>query len=161
MTWTRFMDMHSGGGQKHDFATIYIEAPKAEAKAVFYARFGTSPDRVTCTCCGEDYSTTESPTLAEASAYDRNLRYIKPEWAVEWAPLDRQKRIEANRLTRHLEVGEDVPDGYVLETMFMSQGADPIPLDVFAATERLIRADEITDAERATVVPDQGYVWVD
>ena len=117
MTWTRFMDMHSGGGQKHDFATIYIEAPKAEAKAVFYARFGTSPDRVTCTCCGEDYSTTESPTLAEASAYDRNLE--------------------------------------------MSQGADPIPLDVFAATERLIRADEITDAERATVVPDQGYVWVD
>ena len=161
MTWTRFVDMHSGGGQKHDFDKLYIEAPEAEAKAVFYARFGTNPERVTCTCCGEDYSIDESPTLAEATAYDRHLRYIRPEWAADWHSLPMDKRIEANHLTRHLEVGEPIPDGYAIDNSLPSMyREDPISLDEFIPTLRLIRADEITDAERATVVPDQGYVWV-
>lgn len=53
--WTRFMDMHSGGGTKTDWEYIYIESDEAEARVVFYNRFGSSPDRVTCTCCGEDF----------------------------------------------------------------------------------------------------------
>ncbi len=56
--WTLFNDMHSGGGTKHKYELIYIEAPYKEAIRVFYARFGTNPYRVSCTCCGADYSVT-------------------------------------------------------------------------------------------------------
>ena len=35
--WTRFMDMHSGGGTKEKpFEYIYIQAPEKEAKVIFY-----------------------------------------------------------------------------------------------------------------------------
>jgi hypothetical protein len=73
--WTRFMDMHSGGGQKEKWAYIYIEAPEDEAKVIFYNRFGHNPERVTCTCCGEDYSIGEHTSLAQATAYNRNCDY--------------------------------------------------------------------------------------
>ena len=84
--WTRFRDMHSGGGSKvlrkpdgtftdgdrfsHEsddepINYIYIEAPKDEAKLVFYNRFKRNPERVSCTCCGEDYYISESETLEQ------------------------------------------------------------------------------------------------
>lgn len=64
--WTHFWDMHSGGRKKEKFAHCFIEAPEEEAKVIFYNRFGHSADRVTCTCCGEDYAVTEYESLAEA-----------------------------------------------------------------------------------------------
>lgn len=67
--WTRFMDMHSGGGQKEKYEEIYIEAPEEEAFCVFYNRFGHSPYHVTCSCCGEDYSTYEFDTLENATEF--------------------------------------------------------------------------------------------
>lgn len=77
MTWTKFNDMHSGGGQKEDFDCCYIEAPQAQAEVIFYNRFGHSPNRVTCTCCGEDYSVSESENLKQATGYERNCGYDK------------------------------------------------------------------------------------
>ena len=74
--WTRFMDMYSGGGSKENgYEYIYIEAPREEAQVIFYNRFGHNPNRVSCTCCGEDYSISEEITLERASAYDRNCRW--------------------------------------------------------------------------------------
>ena len=70
--WTQFWDMHSGGGSKEPYEQIYIEAPQAEAEVIFYNRFGHSPHRVTCTCCGSDYAVDEYETLAEATEYQRN-----------------------------------------------------------------------------------------
>jgi len=71
--WTQFMDMHSGGGLKEEpYENIYIEAPLKEAELIFYNMFGHNPNRVTCTCCGEDYSTSEYETLREATAFHRN-----------------------------------------------------------------------------------------
>lgn len=75
MTWTRFRDLHSGGSIKESFSTCYIEAPEVEAKVIFYNRFGHNPDRVSCTCCGGDYSSYEYDTLEEASHYLRNHEY--------------------------------------------------------------------------------------
>lgn len=69
--WTRFMDMHSGGGAKEPQEYIYIEAPEAEASVIFYNRFGHSPGRVTCTCCGKDYSVSDKPTLEALTKFDR------------------------------------------------------------------------------------------
>lgn len=74
--WCQFMDMHSGGHCKEKpYEYIYIEAPLKEAKVIFYNRFGHNPDRVTCTCCGEDYSITESDSLEQASGYERKAKY--------------------------------------------------------------------------------------
>lgn len=70
--WTRFMDMRSGGGQKEDFAYLYIEAAYQEAEIIFYNRFGHNPNRVTCTCCGNDYSISEGEDLKELTSFDRN-----------------------------------------------------------------------------------------
>jgi hypothetical protein len=72
--FTQFWDMNSGGSQKESFERCYIEAPEAEATVIFYNRFGHNPKRVTCTCCGEDYSITESDTLEEASGFHRGCK---------------------------------------------------------------------------------------
>lgn len=69
--WTKFFDMHSGGGQKLDWSHIYIEAPEAEAVEIFKRRFGRDPNNVTCDCCGEDFAVYESDDLREASRYER------------------------------------------------------------------------------------------
>lgn len=77
--WTQFWDMHSGGGLKEKWDKIYIEAPENEAKVIFYNRFGHNPERVTCTCCGEDYSISSNEDLAQLTAYQRNCRFSKKE----------------------------------------------------------------------------------
>ncbi len=75
MVWTKFMDMHSGGGRKLDWEYIFIEAPEEEAKIIFQNRFNRNPNRVTCTCCGSDYSIDESPTLEQSTAFYRHCQY--------------------------------------------------------------------------------------
>ncbi len=75
MVWTHFWDMHSGGRQKLDWSHIFIEAPIDEAKIIFQNRFGRNPERVTCTCCGDDYSIDEYPDLAQGTGYERKCRY--------------------------------------------------------------------------------------
>ena len=77
MVWTRFMDMHSGGRQKLDWAFIYIEAKEDDAAKVFQHRFGRNPNNITCSCCGEDYSFSEqeNDTLQQASGFDRHCEY--------------------------------------------------------------------------------------
>jgi hypothetical protein len=74
--WTQFWDMHSGGRQKLEWARIYIEAPQDEAAVIFQNRFGRNPHRVTCTCCGPDYSIDCGETLAKVSAYHRNCAWV-------------------------------------------------------------------------------------
>lgn len=70
------MDMHSGGGTKQKpYECIYIEAPQAEACVIFYNRFGHSPGRVSCTCCGDDYSVGDGETLERLTAYDRGCKW--------------------------------------------------------------------------------------
>lgn len=75
--WTHFHDMHSGGGAKEKWGHIFIEAPIEEARVVFFNRFGHSPDRVTCTCCGEDYSVDEAESLEQATGYNRGCDWDK------------------------------------------------------------------------------------
>lgn len=84
MKYTRFMDMYSGGSAKEDkFEYCYIEAPKEEAVMVFYHRFGHNPFRVSCTCCGEDYSVREVDAIEVDDEENKTLiitaAEIKPE----------------------------------------------------------------------------------
>jgi hypothetical protein len=123
-SFTRFMDMHSGGGTKvKPYEYIYIEAPEAEARVIFYNRFGRNPDRVTCTCCGNDYSVDEHPSLEVASAYNRQCDYLKGAsgWDLSSAKVtleDYLKRpdvllIRAEEIKPEERIGEVPTEGYV------------------------------------------------
>jgi len=88
--WTRFMDMHSGGSLKEKQQYIYIEAPEEQAGVVFYHRFGHNPNRVTCTCCGNDYSISSDKSLKALTAYDRGCAYIGKKLIEAWNGRDYQ-----------------------------------------------------------------------
>lgn len=113
--FTQFWDMHSGGGTKQKpYEMIYIEAPIDEACVIFYNRFGHNPHRITCTCCGNDYSVTEYETLEEATDYQREDYRTKDK-----QPLDEYVKkpdvlvIYANEIQPHERVGELPEQGYV------------------------------------------------
>lgn len=155
--WTQFLDMNSGGGRKEPWDRIYIEAPEEEAKVIFYNRFGHNPERVTCTCCGDDYSISESESLEQASAFHRHCAsaYFNKKTGKRWTK-------GKNRFDR--------PDDYqnwdwrYLEEQETGEYAQTyIPIDAYLETDEVlvIRADEIKPEERAGEVPSQGYVWVD
>ena len=132
--WTQFMDMASGGGTKEkNYSYIYIEAPEQEAKVIFYNRFGHSPDRVSCTCCGSDYSITESDSLEEATAYNRGCAYSEKlkKWVDE---PDTEKYAKK----------------YLTLPQYIKDEGDSI---------LIVRADDIKASERVGEVPEQGYVW--
>lgn len=130
--FTRFMDMHSGGGTKiKPYEYIYIEAPEAEAKIIFYNRFERNPERVTCTCCGEDYSYEDYANLEQATGFDRGCRY------------------------------DDATKTYVEEPGVRFSFRPYVTLDEYLKRDDVlvIRADEIQPEERIGDVPEQGYVW--
>jgi hypothetical protein len=130
--WTHFYDMHSGGGTKEPpYEHIYIEAPEDEACVVFYNRFGHSPHRITCTCCGNDYSVSEHETLEDATAYQRNCYW--DEARLEWVEL------WEGRLNQPI-----IPMG-----MYMQKG------DILIITKLAIKSHE-----REGGVPRSGWIWV-
>lgn len=144
--WTQFWDMLSGGGQKEQWANIYIEAPEPEAKVIFYNRFGHNPDRVTCTCCGEDYSLDESETLEQASAYHRNCAYDETGY-IEKQREDLRKSVKGD-WEKYLK--ENPSARYQTVEQYINNP------DVL-----VIYAKDIKPEERIGEVPEQGYVWVD
>ena len=130
--FTLFCDMHSGGGTKEEpFDEIIIEAPEDEARVIFYNRFGHSPDRVSCTCCGEDYSVSSEPTIEQLTGYHRNCAYEGKEYV--------EKHNGKSYSGPHVTVEEYAAREDVL----------------------FIPASEIKPEEREGDVPTSGYVWVD
>lgn len=153
MPWTQFWDMHSGGGQKLDWSQIFIEASEEEAKVIFYNRFHRNPERVTCTCCGGDYSIEEYADLDQATAYHRGCAY---------AYFDK----EGNRLYPDPNPWNNADAGgtsrWVEEPERSKFTTKPyMTPEEFAQLDwvKIIRADEISDEERQGSVPDEGYVW--
>ena len=129
--WTLFWDMYSGGGMKEEpYKEIYIEAPEEEAKVIFYNRFGHNPERVSCTCCGEDYSISESETLEQASGYHRNCAW------------DKETKSYVNKPNKYSD-------------SFMTMEEYSRQEDVL-----IIPKSKIKDSERIGDVPIEGYVWV-
>ena len=105
--WTEFMDMHSGGFQKEPYSHIYIEAPEDKAVVIFYNIFGHNPNRVTCTCCGPDYSILESDSFDEATRYWRKGKSIE-----EYTALEDVRIIPASEITDDMREGEASHQGY-------------------------------------------------
>jgi len=139
------MDMHSGGRQKEKWVYIYIEAKEDEAIKIFYNRFGHNPHRVTCTCCGNDYSLTESPTLKEATAYERGCPWIHK---------------KGNRFGGggwYIEANDKIPKGYVTDARINKYRT----LAVYKKDKSIliIPAKQIKSSEKEGDVPEQGFVW--
>lgn len=130
--WTRFMDMRSGGRQKEKWSHIYIEASEQEAKVIFYNRFGHNPDKVTCTCCGNDYSINEEVSLEQATAFERNCKWNE----------------EANCYSEEQGI------------KFTYSAYEPLDKYIAHKTVLVIPASDIKPNERKGNIPAQGYVWV-
>ena len=159
--WTHFWDMHSGGGTKEEpYEHIYIEAPEKEAIVIFYNRFGHNPNRVTCTCCGSDYSISEGNDLRTLTAFHRNCRCLanpKEENGL-YKDMSNDPVFQDHY---YLEKDEDPPEGYKVDERWVM--GDCQTLDEYIASENVlvIRAEEIKIDERRGEVPEQGYIWVD
>lgn len=119
-TWTRFTDMQSGGGLKEKWQYIYIEAPEEEVIVIFYNRFGHNPRRVTCTCCGEDYSLSSSDDLAQLTGFDRGCDYVDEKYSFNpYLTLEQYKAkpdvlfIPASEIRPEERVGDVPEQGYI------------------------------------------------
>jgi hypothetical protein len=152
------MDMHSGGGLKEKHQYIFIEAPEKEAEIIFYNRFGHSPSRVSCTCCGEDYSVGEHEDLAQATAYERGCHY---------AYVHKKTGKEIPQSEGFIS-GEGVKRGYegkyVERASDRSWGPGYQTLEEFLSSRKdvlVIYEKDIKPEERVGEIPAQGYVWVD
>lgn len=129
--------MHSGGGTKEKYSHIYIEAPRDEAIVIFYNRFGHNPERVSCTCCGPDYSIDEAKSLEQATAYHRGCAFVNN--PKEQGGGHYVERPSPRRYSR----------GYMTLDEYKKSG-DAL----------VIPAAEIQPDERVGSVPEQGYVWM-
>jgi len=139
--WTLFWDMHSGGGCKEPpYEKIYIQAPQEEAEIIFYKRFGHNPHRVSCTCCGSDYSIDQYDTLEQASAYHRNCKWSDNEkgYIEECRYTPKQLKEYGMADSKHFTVAQYIKKKNVL----------------------VIRAKNIKKEERVGTLPQQGYVWM-
>lgn len=179
--WTQFWDMHSGGGTKvvrlpdgsfidgnrftdqgQPIDRIYIEAPEDEAKVIFYNRFGHNPERVSCTCCGEDYSISSGENLAQVTGYHRNCRALETPRDKNglFKPPDDQWFKEHYYLEPEDET-EAVRRGYAVDTRFSRGGYQTLEDYMNNNDVLFIPAMHIKPEERKGEVPEQGYVWMD
>lgn len=155
--WTQFHDMHSGGGLKEKpYGYIYIEAPKEEAKVIFYNRFGHNPSRVSCTCCGDDYSITESDSLAEASGFERGCAYVYRNKKGEIVPENLAWKSGVGLLKGCTGGYEDIPN-----TKYKFRDYEPLEKYLKREDVLVIYSKDIKKSERIGDVPQQGYVWQD
>jgi hypothetical protein len=130
MSWTRFKDMHSGGGCKEPpYELIHIESDLETAKKIFFNKFGHNPERVTCTCCGDDYLINEDKTLEQQTGYERGCMYREKRYMEEADP----KSFHAYETMENYRARNDV---------------------------LIIPKEEITEEMKTGEVPEQGYVWV-
>jgi hypothetical protein len=157
VVWTLFWDMHSGGGTKVEpFEKIYIEAPESEAKIIFYNRFGRNPDRVTCTCCGGDYSTDESDTLEQASGFHRGCAY-------GYFNKDGEECSDKEAWVVGKGLNEGYRSGYVERPCTKySFNREYLTVDEYKNKKDvlIIYANEIKPEERKGELSAEGYVWL-
>lgn len=154
--WTHFWDMSSGGSQKLKYKHIFIEAPSAEAQIIFYNRFKRNPNRVTCTCCGRDYSISEEKILEQLTAYQRGCEYVY---------LDPQGKecLQEEAWERGKGQKKGYTSQYVERPQTKLSFVKYQTLKEFARNKDILilYAKDINLKERKGKIPKEGYVWVE
>jgi len=153
--WTLFWDMHSGGGLKEKpYDKIYIEASEDEAKIIFYNRFGHNPERVTCTCCGEDYSIDSGESLEGVSGYHRGCDYV-------YRDPDGNECSRLDGFTMGVGTTAGYSAGHEERPSSGHRGEGFCGVEEYVKRDSvlIVRADDIEDDEREGDVPDEGYYW--
>lgn len=113
-----------GGGLKEKpYDVIYIQADGEEAKTIFYNKFKHNPERVTCTCCGQDYSISSEETLEQLSAFHRELKfdresklYIETDSSISMEDYKARKDtliITEDQITENERIGRVPKQGYM------------------------------------------------
>jgi len=160
--WIQFWDMHSGGPCKEaPFEKIYIEAESEEqAKIIFYNKFGHNPERVSCTCCGSDYSVSSHQSLAQLTGYERGCRCLL-------VPRDPQTGRYLNndpviKFNYYLEEGEEPPNGFEVDTKSKSF-KDYQLLEKYITNKDVLVLQEkdIKPEWKYGELPQQRYVYID
>ena len=173
--WTHFYDMHSGGGTKEPpYEHIFIEADRDEAVSVFYSAFSHSPERISCTCCGEDYAIYTEESLDQLTGYHRGCEtadFFKDE--DDEGHLQRLTKKESAE-TKWTRVGEDYsyvhqPSGRKVFTKYVEEKdksrsyAKYMTLEDYLSREdvRVITAEDIEyhGYDRKAEVPQEGWTW--
>lgn len=158
--WTRFMDMYSGGNTKEKgYGYIYIEAPEKEAMMVFYNRFGHNPNRVSCTCCGEDYSISESETLAEVTGHERDCKTLKTKKFKSGKKKGWYKP-KSKALRYYYEKNESPPKGYEFDTSWGNRECQTLREYCKSSGVLVVYASDIKPQEHLGELSEEGYVWV-
>jgi hypothetical protein len=154
MTWTHFHDMHSGGGQKLAWGHIFIEAPQKEAEVVFQNRFKRNPNRVTCTCCGPDYSISEEPTLLQVTAFYRGCEYV-------YRRPDGSECDEREGFVSGKGIQDGYKGGYEERPAKRFRMHEYMTLEDYIASGKahFIYASNINPEERNGSLRAEGYVW--
>lgn len=153
--WTHFYDMCSGGYQKEKFEHCYIEAPIEEAKVIFFNRFGHNPERVTCTCCGDDYSISQAEDLLQITGYERGCMY---------AYFKDGKQIpQFEGWVTGKGHAEGVTSKYIEEPDPERSHREYVTVDEFLKRDDIcvIFAQDIKPEDCKGDMPEQGYVWAD
>lgn len=136
-----------------DWPHIFIEAPESEAKVIFYNRFGRNPDKVTCACCGNDYSTSESESLEQATGYYRNLRWCEDVRGWHYGKKD---QFPNYRDPFYLEPHEEIPEGMKVADRYRYRSGNGVTLAEYIANggdglsagrPLVVHADEIKPEE--------------
>ena len=154
--WTHFWDMNSGGGLKEEpYSNIYIEASEKEATIIFYNRFGHNPNRVSCTCCGKDYSISEHESLKQLTGFHRECENLV-------TPQDKNGLCKNDDpiIKKHyyLEKDEIPPKGYKIEKGWSEGKYQSLKEYIKNKNVLVIYAKDIKPKERVGEMPEQGYV---
>jgi hypothetical protein len=152
--------MHSGGSIKEPpYGSIYIQAPMEEAIVIFYNRYGHNPNRVSCTCCGEDYVISSHESLAQLTGHERHCRTLVTPRDPETGRYQNDDPIIVAHL--YLEKGEEPPTGYKVDQGFLSSSPyQTLEEYMLRGDVALLVSQDIKPSERRGTVPDEGYVWV-
>jgi hypothetical protein len=132
------------------YEKIYIEAPADEAKVIFYNRFGHNPERISCTCCGDDYSIDESESLEIASAYHRGCRYAY--FNAKGKEITPERKYSVPKGTKGRYVDEPDTEGF--------NDYQPLAEYIQQPDVLVIYAKDIKEGERVGELPEQGWVYV-
>ncbi|MBW7977996.1 hypothetical protein RY279_06645 [Bacillus velezensis] len=81
MAWFKYRDMSTGGYEKSDYGTIFVEAhDEYKANDIFESELDLDPYGVACDCCGNDFWVSEvEADYVEGYAQREDVLVIKKE----------------------------------------------------------------------------------